>query len=336
MEKKNQHQNKILGILVSTVFILLIFWKIDLHQLFATFKGFDFRAFLIFVPVYLLGIYIRGARWKYLLCNDKKLSVNEAFFSFTAGNTLNSYLPARAGDFWRAVHVGNKIGESKMKLLGSIILERIIDGISVLLILYTAILLYFKHQKVIEMAIFSAILFFGAFIFFFVLFKTGKITDIFEWFKKLPFLNKNHEIINKLSGLSELFMNGFSVLNDPKCFWGAFFMSMIAWMLECFVTYVLISGFGLEIGFSSALFVISFVALSTVIPSSSVFIGPYQFAYILALGIYHVSKSQALAVAFVHQIIIMILITIITVIYFACVNTSMKEISEEIKSGEEN
>lgn len=226
MEKKNQHQNKILGILVSAVFILLIFWKIDLHQLFATFKGFDFRAFLIFVPVYLLGIYIRGARWKYLLCNDKKLSVNEAFFSFTAGNTLNSYLPARAGDFWRAVHVGNKIGESKMKLLGSIILERIIDGISVLLILYTAILLYFKHQKVIEIAIFSAVLFFGAFIFFFVLFKTGKITDIFEWLKKLPFLNKNHEIIDKLSGLSELFMNGFSVLNDPKCFWGAFLMKI--------------------------------------------------------------------------------------------------------------
>ena len=56
----------------------------------------------------------------------------------------------------------------------------------------------------------------------------------------------------------------------------------------------------------------------------------------ISLGIYHISKSQALAVAFVHQIIIMILITIITVIYFACVNTSMKEISEEIKSGEEN
>lgn len=331
----DKHQNKILGLIVSAVFILLIFWKIDLHQLLVTFKGFDFRALIVFVPVYILGIYIRGARWKFLLCNDEKLGVNEAFFAFTAGNTLNSYLPARAGDFWRAIHIGNKIKESKMKLLGSIILERIIDGISVLLILYTAILLYFRHPKVIEMAIFSAILFFGAFIFFYILFKSGKITVLFDWLSKLPLFNKNKEVINKFSELSELFMNGFSVLNNPKCFWSAFFMSIAAWLLECFVTFVLISGFHLGIGFSSALFVISFVALSTVIPSSSVFIGPYQFAYILALGIYHVSKSQALAVAFVHQIIIMILITIISVVYFACVNTSMKEITEEIKSGEE-
>ena len=332
----DKHHNKILGIVISAVFIVLIFWKIDLHQLFATFKGFDLKALAVFVPVYILGIYIRGARWKFLLCNEKKLSVNEAFFTFTAGNTLNSYLPARAGDFWRAIHVGNKINESKMKLLGSIILERIIDGISVLLILYTAIILYFRHQKVIEMAIFSAVLFFGAFIFFLILFKSGKVVKIVEWLSKLPFLKDKKEVTEKLAELSELFMNGFSVLNDAKCFWGAFFMSIAAWILECIVTYVLVSGFGLEIGFSSSLFVISFVALSTVVPSSSVFIGPYQFAYILALGIYHIPKSQALAVAFVHQIIIMILITIISVIYFACVNTSVKEIAEEIKSGEEN
>ena len=331
---KLKHKDKIIGLLISLVFIILIFWKLDIHKLIAAFRMFDYRILFLFVPIYVFSLYIRGVRWKYLLCLNEKLSVNEAFFAFTVGNTINSYLPARAGDFWRAYHLGNKIGESKMKLLGSIILERLIDGISILLILFFAIVTYFRHRWVLNIAAVAACLFFGALAVIYIIFKFNKIEYIFKKISEIPFLSGFTAQLNTISGHLMKFMNGFEALNNPKCFFMAFFMSMLAWGFECLMTYMIILGFGVHYGISIALFTISFIALSTVIPSSSIFIGPYQYAYIRALGIYHIGTEQALGTAFIHQMSMMIIITVISVIYFMKGNTSLDEIQKEINSEE--
>lgn len=334
MDWIKKHKDKILGLIVSLVFIGLVLWNLDFNQLLETFKVFDYRVLLLFIPLYVLGLYIRGFRWKYLLCDESKISVKEAFLSFTAGNTLNSYLPARAGDFWRAYHVGNKLKESRMKLLGSIILERIIDGISVLLILFFAVLTYFKHQWVLNITYVSAALFFGSLAFFFFIFKFNKIDWFFNKLSKLPLLSKFEPQFLNIACLLNKFMQGFEALNNPKCFTYAFIASCVAWGIECIMTYLLIIGFGQHYGISVAFFVISFIALSTIIPSSSVFVGPYQYAYILALGIYHIEKANALGIAFIHQITIMVIITVISIIYFTASDTKLDEIKAEIEEKE--
>ena len=326
-----EHKEKVIGLLVSVIFIALIFWNIDFRQLIQTFKIFNYKVLLLFVPLYVIGLYIRGIRWKYLLCGDSKLTVKEAFFAFTTGNTLNSYLPARAGDFWRAYHVGKKLNESKMKLLGSIILERIIDGISVLLILFFAVLTYFKHQWILNITYIAAALFIGSLGAFYLVFKFNKISWFFEKISNIHFLSRFKNQFDRIASLLNKFMQGFQALNNPKCFSMAFLTSCIAWGIECILTYILIMGFGHFYGFSIAFFVISFIALSTIITSSSVFVGPYQFAYILALGIYHIDKSNALAIAFIHQITIMLIITVISIIYFMATDTKLQEIKAEIE-----
>jgi len=335
LKKLIKHKDKIIGLIISVIFIALIVWKLDFHQLIETFKIFNYKVLLMFIPLYVLGLYVRGFRWKYLLCNDSKITVKEAFFSFTTGNTLNSYLPARAGDIWRAYHVGNKLNESKMKLLGSIILERIIDGISVLLILFFAVLTYFKHQWVLNITYIAAALFLGSLAVFFLVFKFNKISWFFDKLSNIPFLTQFEPFFTKIAGILNKFMDGFQALNSPKCFTLAFVASCIAWGIECVLTYILITGFGHHFGFSIAFFVISFIALSTIIPSSSVFVGPYQYAYILALGIYHIEKANALGIAFIHQITIMLIITVISIIYFTLTDTKLEEIKAEIEENQD-
>lgn len=331
MDKLKRHKEKIIGLIISIIFIILILWKLDFQRLIETFKIFDYKVLLIFVPLYVLGLYIRGFRWKYLLCGTSKLTVNEAFFAFTTGNTLNSYLPARAGDFWRAYHVGGKLDESRMKMLGSIILERIIDGISVLLILLFAVLTYFKHEWVLNITYTAAALFLGSLLFFFILFKSNKISRIFHKLSEFKILAKYRQQLLKAEDLCTKFLEGFQALNNPKCFFMAFFTSCLAWAIECILTYFLICAFGIHFGISIAFFVLSFLALSTIIPSSSVFVGPYQYAYILALGIYHIDKANALGIAFIHQIIIMLTITVISIIYFTITDTKLKDINSELE-----
>ena len=330
MEKLKQHKEKIIGLIITLIFIALICWNLDFRQLVATFKIFDYRVLLVFIPLYIFGLYLRGVRWKYLLCDSKKLTVKEAFFAFTTGNTINSYLPARAGDFWRAFHIGKKLEESKMKILGSIILERLIDGISVLLILVFAVLTYFKHPWVLNITYIASALFLGSLVVFFLIFKFNKTGWFFNKLSNFPALSKFEPVFTKISDILNRFMEGFQALNKPHCLFMAFATSCLAWGIECVITYVLILGFGQHYGFSIGLFIISFIALSTIIPSSSVFVGPYQYAYILALGIYHIEKSNALGIAFIHQITIMLTITVISMIYFLFTNTKIQDIKEEI------
>ena len=83
MDKLKRHKEKIIGIVVSIIFIILILWKLDFQRLIETFKIFDYKILFVFVPLYVLSLYIRGIRWKYLLCETSKLTVNEAFFAFT-------------------------------------------------------------------------------------------------------------------------------------------------------------------------------------------------------------------------------------------------------------
>lgn len=334
MKNLKKHKEKIIGLIISLIFIVLICWNLDFKQLLATFKIFNYKVLLIFVPLYAISLYLRGIRWKYLLCDSTNLTAKEAFFAFTTGNTLNSYLPARAGDFWRAYHVGKKLDESKMKMLGSIILERIIDGVSVLLILAFAVMTYFKHSWVLKITYLASFLFIGSLVFFFIIFKLNKTDWFFNKLAEIKFMENFKPLLFKISNLINKFMEGFQALNNPKCFSIAFITSCMAWGIECLITYVLILGFGQHYGFSIAFFIISFIALSTIIPSSSVFVGPYQYAYILALGIYHIEKSYALGIAFIHQITIMLTITVISIIYFLFTNTNLKEIKEEIE--EEN
>lgn len=332
MQKFKQHKEKIIGLIVSLVFIGLIFWNIDFDRLVDTFKTFDYKVIFAFIPLYVTSLYLRGYRWKCLLNDEKGLSTNKAFCVFTAGNTLNSYFPARAGDFWRAYHIGKHLHTSKVKVLGSIILERIIDGISILLILTYAVLSFCKQQWILDITYISAFLFIGALIFFYTLLKSNKTEIIFAKIRNIKLFSKLTPVIDKIDNIISHFMQGFQSLNNPKNFWLAFGASCLAWIIECLVTYILILGFGYHFGISIAMFVISFLALSTIIPSSSIFVGPYQYAYILALGIYNIDKSNGLGIAFIHQILIMLTITIITIIYFLLNKKNINEIRAEINT----
>ena len=119
-------------------------------------------------------------------------------------------------------------------------------------------------------------------------------------------------------------MEGFEVLDSIKYTSLSFLMSAIIWMIECYVAYLILGSFSLGLSFSAALFVISLISFSTMIPSTSVFLGPYQAAYILALGIYGIDKSTALAISTIHQGLLIIMLTVIGCIYLIKFNLEIK------------
>lgn len=323
-------KRKIFALFVSLAFLGLIFHKIDWVKLIQTFKLFDLKNLWIIIPLYISTLYLRGVRWKSLLLRNPKYSSYNLGVVFTIGSMLNIFLPARAGDVYRAYYLGATKQDKKMKIFGSIILERTLDGICVFLILLSAILLYCHQVWILNLAYMIGALFIGSFIAFYLIFKFNKVDFICEKLiviiSKLPeFISKPlKKIINKVNIHTNSFMEGFEVLDSIKYSSQAFIMSIIIWLIECLVAFLIIYSFHLNLGFSAALFVISLISFSTMIPSTSVFLGPYQYAYILALGIYSVDKSTALAISTLHQGILMIILSAIGGFYLLKFNLSIK------------
>lgn len=325
-------KRKIVALLITILLLCLIFYKINWSELLHTFKSFNFKNIWLIVPLYVLTLYIRGIRWKALLLNNSKYSSLHLGEVFTVGSMLNIFLPARAGDVYRAYYLGSVKGEKKMKVFGSIILERTLDGISVFLMLLAAILLYCKQQWILHIAYGIGALFVGSLIVFYLIFKFNKIDFICEKMSavamKLParFSDAAVNSINKICNYTKSFMEGFEVLDYPYYWWLACFTSLVVWGIEAYVAFLIVDSFGLGLGFSAGLFVLSLISFSTMIPSTSVFLGPYQVAYIMALGIFGIEKSTALAVSTVHQTLLMIILTIIGGYYLLKFNISIKDV----------
>ncbi len=326
-------KRKIVALIITIALLGIIFYKINWHELISTFKDFNFKNMIYIVPLYVLTLYLRGIRWKALLLNNPKYSSLHLGEVFTVGSMLNIFLPARAGDVYRAYYLGSVKEEKKMKVFGSIILERTLDGICVFLILLAAVLMYFREQWILNLAYGIGTLFIGSLLVFYLIFKFNKIDLICKkstgLAEKLPskISQPLKSFIIKICSYINSFMEGFEVLDNFKCTIIAFLTSLIIWGIECYVAYLIVDSFDLGLRFAAGLFVISLISFSTMLPSTSVFLGPYQYAYILALGIFHIQKSTALAVSTVHQAILMLMLTAIGGFYLMKFNISLNEMN---------
>ncbi len=329
------NSKKILTIFVTFLFIIFlvyIFRDISAQEFINAFKMFSFKYMFWIVALYYFTMYLRGIRWKALLMDNPKYTNWHLGAVFIVGSMLNSFLPARAGDIYRAYYLGENKNEKKMKVFGSIILERTLDGISVFFILLFAVLVYCRNNPAILSAIyFFGFIFIGSMIAFYLIFKYNKIDfvcnkaeDFFEKIK-LGVLSKFIQSINKHANS---FMEGFEVLDSIKLSVKAIVSSALIWGIECYVAYLIISSFNLSLPFSASLFVISLISFSAMLPSSSIFFGPYQAAYLIALGIYGVKKSEILAISLVHPIILIILLTVVGLYYLYKFNFSLDKIKD--------
>ena len=77
--------------------------------------------------------------------------------------------------------------------------------------------------------------------------------------------------INFTNKTCNSFFNGFEIINAPKKILAALIASFGIWFFECLNFYITIQGFGYNLHWSVTIFIICFIALACMIPSTSIF-----------------------------------------------------------------
>jgi hypothetical protein len=135
VKKRNLFSVAIIALIVYVFYRMHLDWT----KLFDDLKHYDLIYLFPALVVYLFGYYIRGGRWVVLLSPVKKCRFNSLFPTLLIGFMMNNVLPARLGEFIRAYLNGKKEGISSSASLATIILERLFDGLTMVLVLTFAL-----------------------------------------------------------------------------------------------------------------------------------------------------------------------------------------------------
>lgn len=316
----NKKKSNIIALAITIIFTIIVLWNVDFGELLRLCELFDKKYIIPYMVIFIFVMAGRAFRWKILLPKSgcKFIDLYEIYMT---SNLLNIFLPARAGDIFRGVYFGQKYKLSKLSMLGTVLAERILDGLTVICILSFGIILYYRSKLVLNLLLLTIVLFVGSFIFMLWVYKYKKIDFVCEKVKtfsnKLPqnISEKLCLFVDKCNPLLNAFMDGFEKFTDVKGMLEVTFYGALSWAGDCFLVYFLMMAFGIETHYAVSFFVVSFIALSTVIPQSSMYIGLYQGAFILAAKLFGISKTVALSVALTQQMLIFLVYAIVALIF---------------------
>lgn len=322
-------------LLVTIVFLYFVFVNLDIKELFRVIKGFDLKYIFILSISIICSLTCRGVCFKQLISKTVNVPLKELVPLCLTSASLNIILPARAGDIFRAFFIGQKYNVNKIKIFGTVMLERIFDIFVIFCFLLVGVFIYHKNELAIHLCSIAGICILIGIILAIVAFKYNKTDKICQFItdktKFFPFANLIQKTVGFANRTCNSFFNGFEIIEAPKKILIALLASFGIWFFECLNFFITIYGFGYHLHWSVTIFIICFIALACMVPSTSIFIGPYQLAVIAAFAIYDVSKESALAISFVEQAIVTIVTSIFAVIFLIKNNISYKDLKEEIK-----
>lgn len=292
------------GIFISVVFLILIFRNIDINQVFLSVKGFNPSYIIPALFVYTISYIVRTIRWRSLLSVTKKIDFFKVWKALYIGYMANTLLPARMGELYRAHIIGTDQNMKRSSALASIFAERVFDGLILTILLLILIIFFYNKPWLIKIGIMTGSIFIGGFIvLLFFSRKSHSNTDLVNKITKFIPKSIQHHIETILFS----FMSGLGVLSSIKVFVFLIFTSICTWFIEWSVLFIIISGFEALHPIRPIIiaFLLVMAAFSTMIPSGPGFVGPYQYAFILALSLASISKDTAVAVAITTQAVMM-------------------------------
>ena len=254
----------------------------------------------LFVPPAIILFWIsygsRVFRWQ-LLFTPYKLRWRKVLSTLSIGYFLSNITPLRVGDVVRAYLIANIERVPVARALSSVVIERVSDGLSVVLML--VVLLPFIPNIPVQVrsgGIIFGVIGIGALIAFALisLQRERGIRFLKRLTARVGFLQR--EVIWR--SLENL-IDGFSVLHSPRPVFGLIAWSIAVWFVAAVLNWLAMRSIGLQLGLDAGLLVSVVTSLAVTAAPTPGQLGVFHLAAQFALTtVYGVTKADALAFAF--------------------------------------
>ena len=197
---------------------------------------------------------------------------------------------------------------SRSGVVGSIVVERTFDGLMLVGVILLVFAL-FPDEGLIGVAAILTGAFFVALALGLLLYgrtaeRTHRVLD--RGLRLLP-----HKLREFIWRRLESFLHGIQGFLKTGRILEVSLYTVLIWAIEAGAIAFVVLAFGLNLPPGAYLLVFALASLSTTLPSGPGYVGPYQYAFVLSLGAFAVSREAALAVSVAAQAVLLGSVTVI-------------------------
>lgn len=287
-----------LRILLSSVVGLAALWlamrQVDPPTLWATLGQVHWSLVALSALLLTVVIAVRVYRWRILLAPVIDLDRFSLARIGTIGLLMIFALPLRLGEFVRPLLLRRATGVPLSTGMATIAVERVLDGVVVVLLFFVSLQLAGTHQPppAAMAAAWGALVLFGGGAVMLVAARLwqDQVTSLLR--RLLGLISA--ALAQKIIGIVEAFCMGLEGLSLGQFAryigWTAAF-----WICNAMGYYVLLLAFpfGADIPLTAAFTTVGVIVFAILIPGPPGFLGPFQLGLVVGLGIYGVSETQA-------------------------------------------
>jgi uncharacterized protein (TIRG00374 family) len=316
---------------VSAFFVILALRGLDLGQVWRDIQAANYWWLLPGVLAYFVGVWARTWRWHYLLRPLKAIPLKTIWPVVVIGYMGNNVYPFRAGEVIRAYVLKKKEGVSMSASIATILVERIFDGLVMLLFVFVALPFTPGLPAWLrEIVILASVAFLGALIFFFALAALPHVSrSFYQWVigRFMPAV-----LQPKMLALADRFMEGLSSLTRLQDVLMIFLTSMVIWLLETLKYWFVMHAFNFSVSFFALMLMNGVVNLATTLPSAPGYIGTFDGPGIAVLKVFGVSPTLATAYTLVLHAALWLPITLLGFWYMAQESLSWGDFGKAVEA----
>jgi len=312
-----------IGVALSVVFIAIFVLRTDFSKIGDAFRHANYWWALASIPVYFTAAWFRAWRWKYLLRPLGEMRTTTLYPIVIIGFMANNLIPARAGELVRAYIVGEREKVSKMAALGTIAVDRVFDGITLLPILLIVGAVSGVNDELRTIAIWMTALF-GAGLLVMIAFALSE--SFSRWSVALLLRFVPARLKPQAETLVSAFLSGLRSFRSPADIFAASATSVISWLLEATMYYMIGLAFGLDLGFDIYLLITAGANLAIAVIATQGGVGPFEFVTQQTAIYFGVESGAASAYAVALHALVLIPVIALGLYFLWSINLSLGDV----------
>ena len=303
----------VVALILTAAAVWLSFRNIDLAELGKVFGRVSWLWALAAVANTVFSVYALGWRWDILLRPQTRIPLGKLFRFNILSQMVNIAAPARLGEFVRAYLVSKEGGASVSFVLGTILIERLLDlfVFAAVWIVTPALLAVsgpFASRSALRVLFFLPALILITFAVWPKLFQRAAAVGV----RLFP-----AKIRERILRIVQQALEAFATLRKTRTS-----TVLVAWTVGLIFSQILTNvlvfrAVGLSLGFGPALIVLLAIQAGSIPPSAPGKIGVFEYAVILALAVFGITRGEALAYGLILHLTVFLPKIVLGLVYLS-------------------
>ncbi len=296
---------------------------------------------LLSLATMLVNLAIRAWRWQYLLGPLGTIRFGNAFQATAVGFAASSVLPARAGEVIRPYFLARREQLSATGAFATIILERLLDTLTVLLLLASYVFVFGRDLGGASPVAFAAMKWAGSAaaagallalcVLFVVAGDPGRVARVLSRLGQvLP-----SKFAALLADVAEKFATGLAAVRSPGRLLTALALSLPLWLCICLGIWAAVQAFHIAVPFTGSFLLVAMLVIGVAVPTPGA-VGGFHEAVRMGVTLFFGAPDDAAVGAAIVLHALSILPSLLLGLFFAAQEglnlTRIRQLADEAGS----